>query len=152
MSSDILSQRKLGHGDILFMQGDEANHLYIVHSGEVEVTRQGPDGLHDIERTAQAGDVVGEIALSASQAYDTGARANGPSSVVVIERRKLLALLKKEDKFVSALFRILVQNLLSVMDHKNEAEQLKAEAEAALANLAEDEETDDDNDVADQRP
>jgi len=129
MTADIISQKKLDHGDIVFMEGDAAEHLYIVHSGEIEVTKRGPDGFHDIARTAKTGDVVGEIALSGSREYDTGARANGTASVVVIERGKLLRLLKKEDKFVQALFRILVGNLLSVMDHKNEADQMKAETE-----------------------
>jgi len=134
MTADIISQKKLAHGDILFIEGDDAEHLYIVHSGEIEVTKRGGDGMHDIIRTAKTGDVVGEISLSGSRHYDTGARANGSSSAVVIERRKLLKLLRKEDKFVQALFRILVGNLLSVMDHKNEADQMKAETE--LENLA----------------
>ena len=134
MTADIISQKKLTHGDIVFMEGDEAEYLYIVHSGEIEVTKRGADGMHDIIRTAKTGDVVGEISLSGSRHYDTGARGKGTSSVVVIERNKLLKLLRKEDKFVQALFRILVGNLLSVMDHKNEADQMKAETE--LENLA----------------
>lgn len=64
----IFSQRTMvlehyGVGEIIFREGDEGRHVYVIKSGTVEVLRQGPDHTEQIITRLQPGDHFGEIAL-----------------------------------------------------------------------------------------
>jgi hypothetical protein len=58
--------------------------------------------------------------------------------LIAVERNQLDAKLKAADPFVQAMFRILAQNLLSVMDRKASASTGEKSAVDALAGLVED--------------
>ena len=55
--------RRHRHGQFLFWEGTAPEGLYLVHSGQVKITRTGSDGKEQIMRVAQAGDVFGYLGL-----------------------------------------------------------------------------------------
>ncbi len=58
--------RRYRHGQFLLWEGSVSEGLYLVHSGQVKITRTGSDGKEQIMRLVQAGDVFGYWALDGS--------------------------------------------------------------------------------------
>lgn len=64
----IFSQRTMvleqyGAGEIIFREGDEGRHVYVIKSGTVEVLQKGSDRSERVIACLQSGDHFGEIAL-----------------------------------------------------------------------------------------
>jgi len=64
----IFSQRTMvleqyGPGEIIFREGDEGRHVYVLKSGTVEVLQKGPDRIDHVLARLQSGDHFGEMAL-----------------------------------------------------------------------------------------
>lgn len=139
MADGALAKVTFQAGEIIFMEGDIGNATYLIQSGKVELIKRGPDGMFDTIATIGAGQVFGEVALLTDRPRAAGARAQSDCLLIAVERGQLDAKLERADPFIRALFRILAQNLLSVMDRKAEIETApKAEDLAALAAAAED--------------
>ena len=75
-------------GTVIVRQGDEADALYVVQSGEVEVRLRGADGESKPVATIGAGDYFGEIGVLTG-----GARL---ADVVALEPTELLRLSKDD--------------------------------------------------------
>lgn len=54
---------RLGDGDRLFTEGDLANDLFVVLSGQIRVSCRGPEGVEVVVGTIGAGHVVGEMGV-----------------------------------------------------------------------------------------
>lgn len=50
-------------GEIIFREGDEGRHVYVIKSGVVEVLQKRPDHTEQVIARLQPGDHFGEIAL-----------------------------------------------------------------------------------------
>lgn len=48
---------------MIFREGDEGRHVYVIKSGTVDVLQKGPDGADHVVAHLQSGDHFGEIAL-----------------------------------------------------------------------------------------
>lgn len=64
----VFSQRTMvleqyGAGEIIFREGDEGRHVYVIKSGTVEVLQKRPDDTDHVVARLQSGDHFGEIAL-----------------------------------------------------------------------------------------
>ena len=64
----IFSQRTMvleqyGPGEVIFREGDEGRHVYVMKSGTVEVLQKGPDRTDQVIARLQPGDHFGEMAL-----------------------------------------------------------------------------------------
>ncbi|MAO93879.1 MULTISPECIES: cyclic nucleotide-binding domain-containing protein [unclassified Hwanghaeella] len=135
MSGNLVLRQEFAAGDMLYHEGDDATAMYMIQAGSIEILKRGSDGFVDITEKRGPGQVLGELALLTSRPRTEGARAETASTVITIQRTRLNEKLKETDPFVKALFQILAQNLLSVMDQKNKFEQM-----ASLEDLTQDEE------------
>jgi hypothetical protein len=64
----IFSQRTMvleqyGPGEVIFREGDEGRHVYVMKSGTVEVLQKGSDRTDQVIARLQPGDHFGEMAL-----------------------------------------------------------------------------------------
>lgn len=64
----VFSQRTMvleqyGPGEVIFREGDEGRHVYVMKSGTVEVLQKGPDRTDHVIASLQSGDHFGEMAL-----------------------------------------------------------------------------------------
>jgi len=64
----IFAQRTMvleefGPGEVIFSQGDQGRHVYVIKSGTVEVLAKRPDGSQEVIRRLGSGDHFGEMAL-----------------------------------------------------------------------------------------
>jgi len=84
---------------VIVRQGDEADALYFVQSGEVEVRLRGADGTETPVATIGAGDYFGEIGVLTG-----GARL---ADVVALEPTELLRLSKADyERFLAQVVEI----------------------------------------------
>jgi CRP/FNR family cyclic AMP-dependent transcriptional regulator len=138
MTSDVLARRTFQKGDLIFLEGDPGDATYLVQQGKVELIKRGSSGMFETLAEVGPGQVFGELALLTNRPRAAGAHAVENCVLIAVERNQLDAKLKAADPFVQAMFRILAQNLLSVMDRKASASTGEKSAVDALAGLVED--------------
>lgn len=82
--------RRIEKGTFLFQEGTQANELYIVVSGKIQLSKIIPDGRELTIRMASEGDLIGELALfSESQPHALNAKVVESGEVVVIYKKEL---------------------------------------------------------------
>lgn len=59
--SEIMYEHKVNSGSLLFMEGDEANKLYYIKSGRVNLTKTAADGKEFVLYMFQEGDFFGQF-------------------------------------------------------------------------------------------
>jgi len=84
--------RDLRRGDVLFLEGDEPDDLYVVQAGRIAISNRSPDGRESVVALMEPGDLFGEMGLFGSNGRSAGARALEPSQVVVIPYQPIRAL------------------------------------------------------------
>lgn len=139
MATDLLARRSFEKGDLIFMEGDPGDATYLVQQGKVELIKRGASGMFETIAMIGPGQVFGELALLTNRPRAAGAHAKEDCILIAVERDQLDSKLEAADPFVRAMFRILAQNLLSVMDRKTALTTGGDNAVKALADLAEDE-------------
>jgi CRP/FNR family cyclic AMP-dependent transcriptional regulator len=76
--------RELRRGDVLFLEGDEPQDLYIVTAGRIAISNRSPDGRESVVALMEPGDLFGEMPIFDKAGRSAGARALEGSSVVVV--------------------------------------------------------------------
>lgn len=89
---ELSSFRTLSAGDLLIEQDSAGNEMYIVMSGELEVSRRQA-GQESVLATRGRGDVVGEMALLEQEPRSASVRAIKESRLLVIDRTAFTTLL-----------------------------------------------------------
>jgi uncharacterized membrane protein len=87
---------KLGDGETLFRAGDPGEGLFLMRSGEVELSVRDNAGQKIILDITRAGDFFGEIALLDSGARTATAVALTDSELIELDRDDLLLLFQKK--------------------------------------------------------
>ncbi|MGH9242792.1 MAG: Crp/Fnr family transcriptional regulator [Acidimicrobiales bacterium] len=77
-------RRRLFRNDVLFIEGDEADELFVVLSGRVAIANRSPDGRESLLALMEAGDVFGDMGLLDRLGRSAQARALETSEVLVI--------------------------------------------------------------------
>ncbi len=98
--------RRYNRGDLIWGAGDSAETMHLVLSGEVLVSRVGPDGEEYVVEAFVAGDVMGLFHFfehSAVRILD--ARANTETSCWIVQRRDFLRCLEGNPKLMLLMLR-----------------------------------------------
>lgn len=90
-----LVPRQYHVGEVLCREGDVGRALFIMESGEVEVSRKGPDGENRKIATLKAGDYFGEMALIDEQPRTASVTATEEVRVYLLYKTELEKLLKE---------------------------------------------------------
>jgi len=77
-------ERRLIRDDLLFDEGDVGDVVYVVQAGQLELTREGPDGPRLISRKGP-GDLIGEMDVLLGSLRTTSARALSDSCVLQLD-------------------------------------------------------------------
>ena len=75
---------ELRRGDVLFEEGAEPDHLYVVEDGRVALASKSDDGRESVFALMERGDLFGEMPLLDGLGRSAEARALEPSTVVEI--------------------------------------------------------------------
>lgn len=77
-------RRDLVRNDVLFDEGDDPDHLYVVLDGRIAIANQSIDGRESVVALMEHGDLFGEMPLFDRLARSAQARALEPSIVLAI--------------------------------------------------------------------
>lgn len=81
--------------DVLFYEGDESRHLYIIRDGSIKVVRTLSNGRELIVGIFRQNDAVGEAALIDGVGYPATAVGQDPGAVWVLPRNDYLAWIER---------------------------------------------------------
>ncbi|MEQ6375475.1 Crp/Fnr family transcriptional regulator [Bacillaceae bacterium S4-13-58] len=81
---------KIEKNSFLFQEGEDANKLYIIQSGRIQISKISPDGRELSLRICKAGDLVGELTLFTEGAkYLLNAKVLEDGEVAVLKKEQL---------------------------------------------------------------
>jgi CRP-like cAMP-binding protein len=113
----IVATRDVGAGKDLFREGDPGDGLFLVISGEIDVTKRAPGGEHLLARLGPGG-VLGEMSLVTADARSATGRALADSRVLHMPAAGFRALLATESvaahKVLAAVAEVLARRLASM--------------------------------------
>ncbi len=105
------SERSLVRGDVLFLEGDSPDSLYIVLRGRIAVTNKSTDGRESVLALMEPGDLFGEMGMLDDRPRSAGARALETSSVVRLPYEPVIALLRDDPTLLWGVVRLLAGRL-----------------------------------------
>src|SRR6185436_11573075 len=89
-----LQPRVYKPGDIIFEEGEEGQHFYLINRGQVKVLRRGPHGEQRLVATLVAGDYFGEAALLYGRRRSATVKADGEVEVLRLSKEDFDGLLR----------------------------------------------------------
>ena len=99
--------RHAARGETIFMKGDAGASLFAVCSGTVEVLVPSAEGKNAVINLINAGEIFGEIALLDGRPRTADALAFTDCTLMVLERRDLLPLMRDQPEIAVRLLEIL---------------------------------------------
>lgn len=82
-------------GQTLFTQGNHPFGIYCISTGNIKLTKTGPDGKETIVRIANSGDILGHRSLFTEDNYGATATAMEDSEVCFIDKKFILKIIEK---------------------------------------------------------
>jgi signal transduction histidine kinase len=105
---NLLEERELLDGEILFSEGDAADNAYIVANGELEILKQQDE--RDVRLAVSGrGVVVGEMGLLRNEPRNATARALGPVTLIEIPQDTFNEIIETSAPAMRALFDVFVR-------------------------------------------
>jgi CRP/FNR family transcriptional regulator len=98
-------------GQTVFDEGDTGDQLYVIQSGEVELTREGSSG-HRVVASLGPGDFFGELSVVMGERRTTRAVAVSRTRVLELDRETLEAMCLAQPEIAIRMIRILVSRLI----------------------------------------
>lgn len=92
----VQTRRAVAGGHILFLEGQEGSSMYRLIKGAVRLFRSTPDGREVTIHLVQPGDLFAEIVLFERDTYPVSAVTVEPSTIAVIPRQRIHALMSDE--------------------------------------------------------
>lgn len=108
------TERELLRGDVLFYEGDEAHHLYVVSTGRVAIANRSFDGRESVVALMEPGDLFGEMPLFDDLGRSAMARALEPSTVISIPYSPLQELYTTNPSLLWGVLALLARRLRSM--------------------------------------
>jgi CRP/FNR family cyclic AMP-dependent transcriptional regulator len=94
-------------GDVIFKEGDQAHHMYVVLQGDIELRVDGrPVGK------SGAGDIMGEMAIVGSHKRTATAVAASPCKLVPVTERRFVLLVQEQPYFALHVMKILTDRIV----------------------------------------
>jgi len=94
--ASVIDQAKLRQGEILFEKGDPGESLFIVCSGQVELSIRSVTGERIVLTVAEHGDLFGELSLTNVDARTATAVALEDSELIIMTRDNLLLFFRRK--------------------------------------------------------
>lgn len=104
-------QRSLSPGETVFEEGDPGDQLYIVQSGEVELTRETSEHQRVVARVGP-GDFFGELGVVLGGTRTARAVAVSSTRLIALDRETLEGMCLEQPAIAIRMIRILVSRLI----------------------------------------
>jgi len=107
-------RRELVRGDVLFTEGDEPSHLYVVTSGRIAISNRSIDDRESMVALMERGDLFGEMGLFTNDGRSAEARSLEASSVLEIPYAPLQATYEEQPAQLWPVVRLLSKRLATI--------------------------------------
>jgi CRP-like cAMP-binding protein len=104
--------RQFAEGQVIFIEGEPANWIYVIESGWVKASRMSPEGREQALLFLKKGDVFGDVAVLTNTPYPGTVVALEPVQVWTIEKSHILELIARHPELALAIIRSLGQRIL----------------------------------------
>lgn len=117
-------------GQTLFVQGNHPYGIYCISSGNVKLTKVGPDGKESIVRICKSGDVLGHRSLFTEDSYSATATALEDSEICFIDKKYIVSTIQENPTVAMHLINKLSRDMgiaeskLTSLHQKNVRERL----------------------------
>ena len=124
-------------GDIVFEEGEEGGHLYIVVSGHVRIRKEG-DLFATVLAECSPGDMFGELAMIDCHPHSASAVADGATELALYDRETFLRALREDPGFSVRMIESLAERLRGTTEQLQKvcAEYVRDRTEMALIQKA----------------
>lgn len=115
IQQDILQvavSRSFQAGQVIFLQGEPADKLFILESGWIKSVRMSPDGREQALLFLHPGEVFGDVAVFTGVPYPGTVLALEPVKVWVISKTDVLRLITQYNELSLAIIRRLSERIL----------------------------------------
>lgn len=127
----VATVRQVPPRTVLFEKGRPGDALYVVLSGELKATVLSPEGKEVIFSIMGTGEVIGEIALLDGGERSATVSAVRESSVVVLQRRDFVSLLRRDPKLSEAVLVRMARRVRDLSELLEDALLLSVQARLA---------------------
>ncbi|UJF33940.1 Crp/Fnr family transcriptional regulator [Paenibacillus hexagrammi] len=121
-----LEKRWVPTGEVLFEQGDPAEHMYIIGKGRIELFAYS-EGKRQSLALLEEGESLGEMALLTGETRSAAAVAAADAMLYVIDRETFDALISEHAILSSYFIRLLSQRLVATNDKLQESQESKSD-------------------------
>jgi CRP-like cAMP-binding protein len=104
-------QRTLAPGEVIFDEGDPADRLYVIRSGEVELVRENAARQRVVARLGP-GDFFGELGVVLSEPRTARAVAVSQTRLIALDRETLEGMIVDQPEIAIRMIRVLVSRLI----------------------------------------
>jgi CRP-like cAMP-binding protein len=104
-------QRSLAPGEVVFDEGDPADRLYVIRSGEVELVRENAARQRTVARLGP-GDFFGELGVVLGEPRTSRAIAVSQTRLIALDRDTLEGMIVEQPEIAIRMIRVLVSRLI----------------------------------------
>lgn len=94
LARELVTER-YADGQVIFVEGQPGDRLYVIVEGQVDVVAIGPAGVERRVALLRTGDYFGEMALLGDAPRSATVRARGPVTVLALDRLQFATLLDR---------------------------------------------------------
>ena len=109
--SRILNRRSFAEGDIIFREGQDGAHAYVVQKGRVRIVKKMKNGKNGTLGFVEAGGIFGEMALMDNSPRMATAVADESTVVISIPEETLKRKLKKSSAVTKMMLMVMIRLL-----------------------------------------
>ena len=109
--ADLLIDRKFPKDAVIFEDGSMGDYMYVIHQGEVKVTKMSEDGREKILEILGEGGFFGEMALLDRQPRSASVKTTRACTLLALSRQDFMALLRRNPDISLELIRELSRRL-----------------------------------------
>lgn len=106
--------RHYERNEVIFEEGDAAEELYVVQSGQVAIATQSVDGRESVVAVLEPPSLFGELPLFDSGLRSADARALQATDIVAVRYEHVRAVLEERPQLLWGIVRLLAQRLRAV--------------------------------------
>lgn len=103
-------------GQVIYLEGEPANLIYILEKGWIRATRMSPEGREQAMMFLQPGEVFGDIAVLTGRPYPCTVVALEPVDVWVIPKNALQALINSYPELANAMIQRLGDRVIHYIE------------------------------------
>lgn len=90
---DELLERSFARGEVLFIEGEPCEGLYLVKSGQIRIFKSSPEGREQVLLIARSGDSFNDVPVFDGGPNPASASAIGPATVYIVPKETMLSLI-----------------------------------------------------------